>query len=189
MIYPDLSGLRLNMLPSTDASAFEQLKVLLDREGDNLAGPDWLGMLASIGIMKRKPFTPDERTRKILDQAAQTGFKTARVLCCAEIVNGVSHLMYRDRHWINPFSEGTAAKPSGPLNLSWVNPSGAYLDIDARTGFFSYSWGISPGMLPTRRSKVPFTHLRLSARANLCWVATTIIYAYRPMCRPSCSGM
>jgi hypothetical protein len=146
MIFPDLSGVRLDMLPRTDASAFEQLKLLLDREGDSLAGPDWLGMLASIGIVKGQPFTPDGRTRKILDQAAETGFKTARVLSYEEIVNGVSHVMYPGRHWINPFSEGTVAKPSGPLNLSWINLLVGYLDIDARTGFFSYSWGVSPGM-------------------------------------------
>ena len=146
MVFPDLSSVSLNMLPRTDASAFEQLKLLLDREGDNLAGPDWLGMLASIGIIKGQPFMPDERTRKILDEAAQTGFKTARAMSYEENVNGVSHVMYPDRHWINPFSEGTAAKPTGPLDLSWISPSAGYRDIDARTSLFTYTWAISPGM-------------------------------------------
>jgi hypothetical protein len=52
MIFPDASGIPVDMLPISDGSAFDQLKLLLDREGDNLAGPDWLGMLAAVGIVK-----------------------------------------------------------------------------------------------------------------------------------------
>ena len=52
MKYPDASGVPVNMLPTSDGSVFEQLKRLMDSEGDNLAGPDWLGMLATIGIIK-----------------------------------------------------------------------------------------------------------------------------------------
>jgi hypothetical protein len=92
-------------------------------------------MLASLGILKGQPFTPDARTREILDRAANTGFKMARVLSFEQIVNGVSHVMYPDRHWINRFAEGTAAKPSGPVNLSWIKPSAGYRDLDARSGF------------------------------------------------------
>jgi hypothetical protein len=51
------------MLPISDGSTFDQLKLLVDSEGDNLAGPDWLGMLAAIGIVRGKPFTPDASTR------------------------------------------------------------------------------------------------------------------------------
>ena len=59
MKFPDASGVPVNMLPISDGSAFDQLKQLVDSEGDNLAGPDWLGMLAAIGIVKGQPFTPD----------------------------------------------------------------------------------------------------------------------------------
>jgi hypothetical protein len=52
MKYPDGSGIPVNMLPRSDSSAFDQLKKLVDSEGANLAGPDWLGMLAAIGIVK-----------------------------------------------------------------------------------------------------------------------------------------
>jgi len=36
------------MLPISDGSAFDQLKLLVDREGDNLAGPDWLDPLSDL---------------------------------------------------------------------------------------------------------------------------------------------
>jgi hypothetical protein len=147
MKFPDASGVVANMLPISDGSVFDQLKLLVDKEGDNLAGPDWLGMLATIGIVKGQPFTPDAHTRKILDQAAKTAYKTSRVLGFEQMVGGRSYQIYPDRHWSNPFADGTRAKPSGPLNLAWVNTAGEYLALDARINFFTNYYSVSPGML------------------------------------------
>ena len=61
MQYPDASGVPANLLPVADGSAFDQLKWLVDTEGPNLADPDWIGMLAAIGIVKGQPFNPDAR--------------------------------------------------------------------------------------------------------------------------------
>jgi hypothetical protein len=146
MMFPDASGVPVNMLPASDSSAFDQLKLLVDREGDDLAGPDWLGMLASIGIVKGKPFTPDANTRTILDQAAKTGYKTSRVLGFEEVVSGLSLRVYPDRRWTNPFADGTPAKPSGALNLSFINTAGGYLALDARINYFTNYYSVSPGM-------------------------------------------
>ena len=88
MEYPDASGVPANMLPASDASAFDQLKLLVDSEGPHLADPDWLGMLASIGIVKGRPFSPDEGTRTILGQAAKTAYKTSRVIGMQHEVGG-----------------------------------------------------------------------------------------------------
>jgi hypothetical protein len=71
MQYPDASGVPVNMLPISDGTAFDQLKALLDSEGRHLADPDWLGMLASIGIVRGQPFTPDAATRAILDRCRE----------------------------------------------------------------------------------------------------------------------
>lgn len=147
MKFPDASGVSVNMLPISDASAFDQLKQLVDREGDNLAGPDWLGMLAAIGIVKGQPFTPDAHTRAILDQAAKTGYKMSRVIGFQEVVGGISYMIYPDRHWANPFADGTPAKPAGDLNLSWINTAWGCLALDARINFFTNYYSVSPGML------------------------------------------
>jgi hypothetical protein len=147
MKFPDASSVAVNMLPISDGSAFDQLKLLVDREGDNLAGPDWLGMLAAIGIVKGKPFTPDASTRTILDRAAKTAYKTSRVIGFEEVVGGLSYMAYPDRHWTNPFADGTPAKPSGALSLSWINTAGEYLALDARINFFTHYYSISPGMI------------------------------------------
>jgi hypothetical protein len=149
MKFPDASGIPVNMLPMSDGSAFEQLKRLVDSEGNNLAGPDWLGMLAAIGIVKGQPFTPDAHSREILERAAKTGYKMSRVIGFEEKVSGNSYRMYSDRRWVNPFPDGTPANPTGTLNLAWENVAGTYpyLDLDARIWMFTNYYSISPGMV------------------------------------------
>ncbi|MGB7038302.1 MAG: DUF1254 domain-containing protein [Xanthobacteraceae bacterium] len=147
MKFPDASGVPVNMLPISDGSAFDQLKHLVDKESDDLAGPDWLGMLAAIGIVKGQPFTPDAHAREILDQAAKTAYRMSRVIGFEEVVGGLSYVVYPDHHWINPTADGTPAKPSGVVNLTWLNTAGSYLALDARINFFTNYYSISPGML------------------------------------------
>ncbi len=153
MTFPDASGVPVNMLPISDGSAFDQLKLLVDREGDDLAGPDWRGMLAAIGIVKGQPFTPDEHTREILDRAAKTAYKMSRVIGFENSVGGLSILMYPDRHWLNPFTDMTLTKPPGDLNLSWVNTVGLDLALDARINFFTNYYSVSPGMMSSTPGK------------------------------------
>jgi len=147
MQYPDASGVPVNMLPTSDGSAFDQLKALVDSEGSNLADPDWLGMLASIGIVKGRSFNPDADTRAILDRAAKTAYKMSRVIGFEEAVGGRSYLVYPDRHWVNPIADGTPSNPGGALNLAWDRVAGNYLDLDARIWFFTDYYSISPGMI------------------------------------------
>jgi hypothetical protein len=147
MKFPDASGVAVNMLPISDGSAFDQLKLLVDKEGDNLAGPDWRGMLAAIGIVKGQPFNPDAHTRQILDRAAKTGYKASRVIGFQDVVSGTSYVVYPDRHWLNPMADATPADPGGPFDLSWRRVSGNYLDFDARIWFFTDYYSVSPGML------------------------------------------
>ena len=147
MQFPDASGVAVNMLPISDASAFDQLKLLVDSEGTNLADPDWLGMLASIGIVKGQPFNPDAATRAILEKAAKTAYKMSRVVGFEDVVTGRSFRVYPDRRWVNPVADGTPANPGGPLDLSWRRTAGGYLDLDTRIWFFTDYYSISPGMI------------------------------------------
>ena len=43
-------------------------------------------MLAALGIIKGKPFSPDARTRTILDRSATTAYKMSRVVGFQESV-------------------------------------------------------------------------------------------------------
>jgi hypothetical protein len=147
MQFPDASGVSANMLPVSDAGAFDQLKMLVDTEGANLADPDWLGMLASLGIVKGQPFAPDAKTRAILDRAAKTAYKMSRVIGFEEEVSGRSLRIYPDRRWINPMADATPANLSGPFGWGWTRTAGGYRDLDAQIWFFTDYYSISPGML------------------------------------------
>lgn len=147
MKYPDGSSAPANMLPVSDGSVFDQLKLLVDSEGTSLAGPDWLGMLAAVGIVKGQPFTPDPHTREILDRAAKTAFKTSRVIGFEEKVSGRSLRIYPDRRWFNPMADGTPSNITGSLTLAWENAAGGYMDLDNRIWMFTDYYSVSPGML------------------------------------------
>jgi hypothetical protein len=151
MVFPDASGVPVTMLPTADGRAFDQLKELVDSEGTNLAESDSLGMLASIGIIKDRPFTPDARTREVLDRAAKTAYKMSRVVGFEEVFNQGSLKIYPDRRWVNPLDNATRPSPHNTLDLSWKNVAGGYLDLDARIWFFTNYYSVSPGML----SKIP----------------------------------
>lgn len=147
MSFPDGSGKSINMLPRHDVSAFDQLKYLVDTEGTNLADPDWLGMLAAIGIVKDQPFQPDTKTRAILDAAARTAYKMSRVVGFEEKVSGRDFRVYPDRRWINPVADGTPDNPGGPFDLAWRRKAEGYRDLDIRIWFFTDYYSFSPGMI------------------------------------------
>jgi len=147
MIFPDASGVLADMLPIGDGAAFDHLKTLLDSEGANLADTDSLGMLAAIGIIKGRPFSPDAHTRKILDQAARTAYKMSRVIGFEETVSGRSFRVYADRRWLNPIVESTPENPLGPFDdFGFRRTAGEYRDLDMRIWFFTNYYSISPGM-------------------------------------------
>jgi hypothetical protein len=147
MKFPDASGVAVNMLPISDGTAFDQLKLLADSEGTNLADADGLGMLAAVGIVKGQPFKPDERTREILDRAAKTAYKMSRVIGFEEVVSGRSFRVYPDQRWLNPIADGTPENPGGPFDLAWRRKEGGYVDLDTRIWFFTNYYSISPGMI------------------------------------------
>ena len=50
----------------------------MQQEPPDAGDPDLLGLLASVGIVHGKPFEPDARMRKILEEAVEVGNATAR---------------------------------------------------------------------------------------------------------------
>jgi hypothetical protein len=147
MQFPDASGVPANMLPVSDGSVFDQLKQLVDSETADLASADGLGMLASIGIIKGRPFNPDTNMRTILDRAAKTAYRMSRVIGREENISGRSLRVYPERRWVNPFADGTPSNPSGALDLAWTNVAGGFVDLDARIWMFTDYYSISPGMV------------------------------------------
>src|SRR5262249_43422991 len=94
MQFPDASAVAVNMLPAGNAMAFDQLKCLVDAEGTNPADPDWLGMLASLGIVRGQPYKPDAATRALYDKAARAAYKMSRVVGFEDKVSGRDFSVY-----------------------------------------------------------------------------------------------
>jgi hypothetical protein len=97
MQFPNASGVAANMLPRSDATAFEQLKWLVDREAKNLASEDGLGLLANVGIVAGQPFQLDAAIRTIFNAAAKTAYKTSRVIGGMSEIGGRNLAVWRDR--------------------------------------------------------------------------------------------
>ncbi|PJN96815.1 hypothetical protein CNY89_00370 [Amaricoccus sp. HAR-UPW-R2A-40] len=147
MVFPDASGVPANMLPRSTAEAFDQLKWLVDKEGEALAGPDGLGILANVGLVAGRPFDPDAETRAILDAAATTGYKTSRVIGLSNGVGDTSYLVWPDRQWVNPVNNAAFPGPDKPLGLDFRDREAGFTAIEPRIWFFTDYYSISPGMV------------------------------------------
>jgi len=135
------------MLPRSTAEAFDQLKWLLDKEGEALAGPDGLGILANVGLVAGRPFDPDAETRAILDAAATTGYKMSRVIGLSNGVGDTSYLVWPDRQWVNPVNNAAFPGPEKPLGLDFRDLDAGFTATEPRIWFFTDYYSISPGMV------------------------------------------
>jgi hypothetical protein len=140
MQFPDGSGVPVNMLYPHDDSAFDMLKRIIDNEYVDPADMSMRGMLAAIGIVRDRPFSPDAEQREILNKAAQRAFEMGHYIASELIAELPGGLFYKDRHYINGFPPG--------LSPSFAAPTSAvsYTDIELRSGFFAVAYSASPAM-------------------------------------------
>ncbi|MDV7398153.1 hypothetical protein RZS08_42515, partial [Arthrospira platensis SPKY1] len=95
--------------------------------------PELVGLWASIGIKKGKPFAPDERMKRILAEAAAVGNATARALSYRP--RSREPYFYEDRQWYTAFVGG-----------SHEFMSNGELMLDYRTFMHYMATGITPAM-------------------------------------------
>jgi hypothetical protein len=62
----NISGVPHNTIHANDFGFYEEVNQLVQEEPNEAQDPEILGLLASIGIEKGKPFAPDARMKKIL---------------------------------------------------------------------------------------------------------------------------
>jgi hypothetical protein len=147
MKFPNASGVPANMLPRSDASAFEQLKWLVDHEGESLASGDGLGLLANAGIIAGRPFKPDAGTRAMLDAAAKTAYNMSRVIGMKSEIGGRDLRVWEDRQWVNPINNVSEPGPKKTMDLSWRNKAAGFYEIEPRVWMFTDYYSLSPGMV------------------------------------------
>ena len=121
---------------------------MVQEEPATALDPELMGPLAAIGIVKGKPFAPDERMKRIMGEALTVANATSRSLFLNP--RDPSWFYYPDSAWFNYlFQTGyefeTPIPEITPEGVKPVPPTG-YRTLDARTNFFYGVTGITPGM-------------------------------------------
>ena len=99
------TGKAFNTIPPTDARFFETVHALLQEEPADAGDMEIVGHLGELGIVKGKPFAPDERMRGILEEAATVGNAISRALMF-DARGEEDVYCYPDSAWTNLLFEG-----------------------------------------------------------------------------------
>lgn len=147
-VFHEGSGKVMNTVPPNDASFYEFLNDLVQREPATALDPELMGSLAAVGIVKGKPFAPDARMKKILGEAVAAGNAASRTLLVAP--RDPSWFYYPGSAWTNfLFQSGYEFETPIPLitreGVKPFAPTG-YRQLDARSAFFYGITGITPAM-------------------------------------------
>jgi hypothetical protein len=133
MNFVKVSDKYFNTIGPIDFSFFDDINKVVQEEPTAAMDPDNLGMLASVGIKKGKPFKPDARMKKILTEAAAVADITARAISYKSRIPEA--YFYENSAWGTPFVGG-----------SYQFLEDGVRNLDARTFFFFMATGITPAM-------------------------------------------
>jgi len=126
--YVDMAGKHLPGLPVYDMNFFRRIAELLDEEPllerDMVMG----GMLASIGIEKGKPFAPEGKVKKALEQAAEDGYAYLEYMF--ETPGYSMERYWPDRQWMAILA---------PSKDGFVFDEGDYLLLDQRGSLYHWA--------------------------------------------------
>jgi len=111
----DLSGKQFNTIHANDEHFYEELNAVIQYEPADAFDPELVGLFASIGIKKGKPFAPDARMKKILKDAAAIGNATARSILFRP--RNAAFYYYPDRQWYTSFTGGHDFMNNGEMVL------------------------------------------------------------------------
>ncbi|MDX8451613.1 DUF1254 domain-containing protein [Mesorhizobium sp. VK9D] len=126
-----------NTIHANDYEFYEELHTVIDREPSSMLDPEMLGLFASVGIQKGKPFKPDERMKKLLVEAVAVGNATARALVFRPRLDGVQ--IYPNSAWNVAFVGGS---------YQWLrDESKGGRNLDARTLYFYQATVNTPAMV------------------------------------------
>ncbi|MAD79154.1 MAG: hypothetical protein CMJ51_07285 [Planctomycetaceae bacterium] len=136
MEFIDGSRISFNTIHANDFKFFEEIHTVLEREPVGLIDPELRGLTASIGIQKGKPFDPDPRMTRSLEDSVEIGNATARAIFLRPRDTGA--FLYEDQQWYTPFVGG---------DYRWLIEAGAGgRNLDARTLFFYCATVNTPAM-------------------------------------------
>jgi hypothetical protein len=131
--FVNASGLPANFVAPGDYPFWSLLNEVIQEEPSAGSDPTTLGLFASIGIEKGKPFNPDARMKAILEDAANIGAVTARAI--AFKMRSKQAYFYPGSPWRLPFFGGYKFE---------VAPGVA--NLDGAAFFYYFATGVTPAM-------------------------------------------
>jgi hypothetical protein len=133
--YYNVSNQYINTLHAQDITFFNEVNEVVQEEPNEAFDPEVLGLLASIGIEKGKPFAPDARMAAILSDAAKVGTAAQRTIIFRNRNENVE-IWPGSKTWEIGFAGGSHAFDRDGVRL-----------INERTRFHYYATGITPVMV------------------------------------------
>jgi hypothetical protein len=130
--FVNVSGKRFNTIHANDSKFFEELNAVIQYEAVDAGDSVTLGLFASVGIKKGKPFAPDERMKRLLKEGVAIGNATARSISFANRDRSIYY--YPDRQWFASFAGTHDFIDNGAL------------DSDKRVLWLYNATGVTPAM-------------------------------------------
>ena len=145
------TGMSFNTIPPNDFTHYEWLDEVIQMEPASATDPELAGQAAAIGIVKGEEFNPDERMRRILDEAVAVGNAGARTLGMG--AHPRDHFRYYDEDstwWASLWEGGyDFMNPPGVVEDGEIKPvedKGAR-KYHSRTSWFYTATGVTPAMI------------------------------------------
>ena len=132
--FVNLSGKQMNTVHANDFQFFEELNAVIQYEPADSFDPELVGLFASIGIKKGRPFEPDARMKNLLTDGVAIGNATARAITFSP--RNPRYYIWPDRKWNTPFTGGG--------NYAFYDNGERMLDD--RVFMHYYATGITPAM-------------------------------------------
>ena len=133
MKFVNASGIPSNFDPPGDYSFWSLLNEVIQDEPSEGSDPTTLGLIASIGIVKGKPFNPDARMKKILEDAANIGAVSVRTIGFK--IRDKEAYYYPNSMWRLPFFGGYKFEVSPGVS-----------NLDGAEQFYYFATGVTPAM-------------------------------------------
>jgi hypothetical protein len=138
MEFISASGKAFNTVLPNDFSFYEQLNQLVQEEPVESVGLGRRSLMAAIGIEKGKPFKPDARMKKLLEEAVAIGNATARAIVWYPREKSAKIYPDSDSAWVMAYAGKDVFFKVGDAN-----------NLDARTMFHYPYTAVTPAMAVT----------------------------------------
>jgi hypothetical protein len=135
------SGKAFNTIHANDYTFYEHLNKVIQKEPLEMLDPETRGLLASIGMEKGKPFSPDERMRKILTDAVAIANAAARSIVWHPRTQGTMAGIE-----IYPDTESAWIMAWVDKNVFFNGQDGHTMNSDARVMFHYPYTAVTPAM-------------------------------------------